>query len=102
MNSLKTIIFESLESHNVNDERDHVEGVKNVVIDEFLDLIDGKRYYISEGGDVKLALDGDAIDDVLQEKDEYLSSSDQMHNHVEKIITEMGLDTMASKNVFLP
>lgn len=32
-------IYDFLESHNINDESDKVEGVEDVVIDEFLDLI---------------------------------------------------------------
>ena len=54
------------------------------------------------GGDAQLILDGDVIGDIVQEESNYASFSDQILNHVEKVITEMGLDSMASTGDFVP
>ena len=83
-----------MESHNVNDESDQVEGVNNDVINEFLNLIESYRTLIYGGSDDQLILDGDLIDDILQEGSECASSGDQMLHHVEKGITKMRLDAM--------
>lgn len=47
-------------------------------------------------------MDGDVIDDILQEEFDYVSLGDQMFNHVDKGITEMGLDIMALTSALLP
>ena len=90
-----------MESHHVNDENDQVEGVEDPSIDEFLDLIGDEIYFINEGGDLEMILDGDAIDDILEEKYDYWYLGYQMVNHVEKWITKR-LDTMAWTSVLLP
>ena len=49
-----------------------------------------------------MTMDGDEIDDILQEKSDYISSGDQRLNYVGKAIIEIGLDTMASTSDILP
>ena len=90
-----------MEPHNVNDESDQVEGVKNVVVNNILDLISGERYSINIGGNAQLTLDGDVIDDILEEESDYVYSGDQILNHVEKGIFEMGLDTRIQQVFFI-
>ena len=55
-----------MELYHVNYESDQVEGVKDDVIDEFLDLIGDEWSFINGGGYTQHTLDGDMIVDILQ------------------------------------
>ena len=89
------IISDILVSHNANVKSDQVEGIKDVVINEFLEMIGDEGYFFSGSVNTQMTLNGNVIDDIFQEESKCAFSSDQILNHVEIGTIEMALDTVA-------